>query len=994
MDRQTYASGPGGEDMYSTAYNFYSHISANVDTRTGTYTASVELTTGEGNLLRGPHFVFRLVFNPFSARNDGVGAGWELDVSRMDREPTITLLSVGGGEVHRVETLDGGQPARFPDRKLDSFRMTPSADSSTATIEHVTGMVEELRSVVGEPGRVLRLHRIAQPNGDALELKWAIPPSTGIVSLVSVVDADQTELLNIQYPNSRDIVLTLRRGGGDSLELHFMREGPLLTRISMPTLYALNARTVAAEEQASWEFGYTQIGSPPLTLLRSVTTPNGVIETVTYDQDGLTLPPRGPRATVPCVDGKIQRLASNPAVVLTSHQYSFDRNQNHYGNGVVGDWQDRTDQLLHMPLGRYDYGSREIQLGDNGGYAVIRDRIYNHFHLMVRETTRRGKVVQEIETIYGELPGLSFEDQPKALQLPHAVITRRWHLDAPDAVAVSRTDTDYDAFGNVVRTSDSTSGIVEVSDYYPPEGESIGDEVLCPRDPLGMVRRLKSRTVKPGPGGGHERRVSYRYCEVDVLASPIEGEQARDVYVQACAEVEEVAEDGLWRTLSDSRQGFIDDHGDQHGCVRAEMKTVDGLNEYRDYEYSIDPERTQRTRVVTHTVDNGTDRYGMPRRIVNRWSETERLIDGLVTETVDAAGNRSVTAFDALGRRIRETLHPGDVDYETSSHWRYMLSRSERWIERTGVTGLKHRQWFDTAGRPIRSDEPLADGGSYQALQQSYDTLGQCTMDVVTDPMTDAPDIVLTTAYAYDDWGRCARTSLPDGSRVVTETMLVDLPDQDGNARIVERVRQWQEEETGVRPAGWSATYTDAAGRKIRAEAGTWVPGSGADDPPVPEPVAVQSWLYDGLGRCVVSIDAMENRTEQIWDARDRVTGTLLPDGTLITREFALGHEGELVARLAVTPKDGDTIELGRRSWDGLGRVELEQAGSLVYQLAYVPGQISPATRTLPGGGVLHMEYDRRLGEVLLDLSLEEPVTGRTPGKRATMGRLQRGALP
>ena len=107
-------------DMYSTAFQFYSHISAKVDPRTGTYGASVDLSSGEGNHLRGPSLPFRLSYSALGiGHNEGFGEGWRLALTEVDLTTRIVTLS--SGDSHRYEGLLPASSATFPDRKLDSF---------------------------------------------------------------------------------------------------------------------------------------------------------------------------------------------------------------------------------------------------------------------------------------------------------------------------------------------------------------------------------------------------------------------------------------------------------------------------------------------------------------------------------------------------------------------------------------------------------------------------------------------------------------------------------------------------------------------------------------------------------------------------------------------------------------------------------------------------------------------------------------------------------
>ncbi len=42
-------------------------------------------------------------------------------------------------------------------------------------------------------------------------------------------------------------------------------------------------------------------------------------------------------------------------------------------------------------------------------------------------------------------------------------------------------------------------------------------------------------------------------------------------------------------------------------------------------------------------------------------------------------------------------------------------------------------------------------------------------------------------------------------------------------------------------------------------------------------------------------------KTLQEWDVRDRLVSTTLPDGSLIKRTYAEGHDGELPATVSIS---------------------------------------------------------------------------------------------
>src|SRR6187402_1325696 len=126
-------------DMYSTAFQFYSHINADVDPRTGMYSASIDLATGEGNRLRGPHLPFRLSYNALDTIDEGFGKGWRLGLTEFDID--TSLLTLSSGDSHPITDYLLDQPATFPDRKLDSCTLTKKdALGEKAIVRHITGV--------------------------------------------------------------------------------------------------------------------------------------------------------------------------------------------------------------------------------------------------------------------------------------------------------------------------------------------------------------------------------------------------------------------------------------------------------------------------------------------------------------------------------------------------------------------------------------------------------------------------------------------------------------------------------------------------------------------------------------------------------------------------------------------------------------------------------------------------------------------------------------
>lgn len=961
-------------EMYSTAFQFYSHINADVDPRTGMYSASIDLATGEGNRLRGPHLPFRLSYNALDTIDDGFGKGWRLGLTELDTE--VGILSLSSGDTHKVDGLFYLEPASFPDRKLDSCSLVMTdTEQSRAVVEHVTGVIEHLEAL-DFPTNLLRPVRIVNPSGDALQLIWGLNED-GYSRLTSVIDNDGEELLSIDYSVSTLVKLTFHLAGArqrkppspndvnapSPLTMEFEMVGGQLRRVVIPLVTELNAGETVTGDEAVWEFDYRNVDT--MILLASVASPDGVRDAVQYDVEALALPSGAPSSHMPAVSERTRSLFSDSTQVVRQSRYTYrndDLVNNFYGYPAVQAWEGRNDQLLHM-LGAdaFTYGSTETQYQDGVQLSTI-ERNYNHFHLITSEKTTRGHVVQQIETQYGIKADTSFDDQAVSFQLPHKVTTTCYDDHAPNIQQVTYTESSYDDYGNVLSRYDSATDITETSTYYPLEGEEDNEgNVLCPPDPIGKVRRLSGRTSSPGKNGGMVRSTRYIYTEIPVREAERRFLRERTYYIQASDEISTAIEDGVETTLVHSKQVFETGQGDQHGSLKQETREQDGLTETRDYTYQTDEVGGTVTTTTTHTTHDG---------VVNTTSETLHLISGLVKTTVDALGNVIEITYDTLGRRTSEVISPDDVAYRAETKWNYQLSMSARWVERVGITGLAHRVWMDEQGRTIRRDEPLPDGSPMTVHELEYDGFDQLVREVQSDVMRDATLLQLTTLYEYDDWGRCSLVTSPDGSSTVSETSLISDTALYGED-VITRTVQWQTYGTNER-TGWRATELDAADRQRRTQTGTWSPEG--------EPVvdATTTWKYDGLGRCIEMVDPLGKATRQAWDVHDRLIRSDLPDGTVVLRTYATGHEDELVARLAVIPPErvGGEIELGTRQWDGLGRLKDEHAGRLHISHAYVPGQMSSDTKTMTDGSTLKMVYNLRLREVLLSSTLTNGVDG------------------
>lgn len=942
----------GGDDYHSTAFNFVGHIAGSVDPRTGMYSATVDLTTGEGNRLRGPSFDFRLAYSALRVSDEGFGKGWFLRMTEVDRRSR--MVSLAAGDAYSIETFQPDRRATFADRKIESFALTPGPSLVTAVVEHITGYTEHL-FLPGGVGDILRPRRILKSSGEGLTLEWTSRP-TGGFGLHRVVDDEGEELIRVEYVDANETNVYVASGGGVMAFYRFTRTTDQLRRVTLTTLAAQNAEPVREEDEAAWTFTFVDtVDRPVVTLLDSVTFPTGIYEKVRCDERALRMPQGAPRAYMPAVIERVQRAVADPARVIEGSSYRYnERDSNFYGYPAVTNWEDAKDQLLQLiGQGAFRYFSEETRLDSDLSTPLFKvKRSYNQFHLLIRETLERGYIVRDEITEYGDTMDRPFSQQPVSFQMPHRITRTLYDSRAPSIRQVTYETSTYDDIGNVLTRFDSATGIREVFTYYPVGGAVEDGENVCPPDPLGIMRRQRTRTVLPGPGGGPVRVTTSRYATLPILARADGELNGRTDYVQVVATVDTVDDGAGPHELERAVRTYHVDQGPWHGCLSTESMLRDGLSRTTIYDYEQD--ELSLTTWLTHVSHDGIE--------IRSGSSLQRITGNLVA-SIDGAGNRIEYRHDPMGRLRAQNISPDVPDYRCGMAWRYQVAMTERWAERIGVTNMAHRRWMDERGNVIRVDRPEPRGELVPVSTHVFDSLGQLESTTEYDIVDDGRDLQLVTRYRYDDFGMIAEIVVPDGSSQHSLTML--LTDPEDESSVIGRTMAWSEA-AGER-TGWLAEDVDMAGRRRRRLAGRW----DGEQPGLPE--SSERWLYDGLGRCILHESAAGAITVNAWDADGRLTRSELPDGSILQRAYEPGSAADVLTALYLTPAGTTTpLSIGLRAVDGLGRVTREQVGRLAQTWDYMGGAMQPLRRSLASGASLTLMHDARLGEALLSTVLEE----------------------
>lgn len=602
------------------------------------------------------------------------------------------------------------------------------------------------------------------------------------------------------------------------------------------------------------------------TGVQSIREPNG--DTLTFTSAGI-LHSRGKSVSfVRDGQGRITRI-TDPAGHFLSYEYD-----------VRGDLRSFTDQSGHRTLYGYndDHGLLTIQ--DPGGRPPSRSE-YDERGRLIRFTDPTGRTIT----------------------YQHNLDTRQEVvIDAEGAATVF----EYDASGNLVRTTDAAGGVTTATfdgrDNKLSETDPLGnrrtwtydalDNMTSETDPLGNVTRYTYNSLRKiltvtDPSG---RVTSHTY---DAHGNPTSttdplGRVRQSIYTG-----------GLLTAASDPTGAVRQYQYDGNGRL---IQETDPAGHRTTWTYDANGNKLSET--TTQTTPGGV------RTVVTRfeYDRQNRLVktihpDGSVSSTVydslgnpveevDPLGRRTIHELDAAGRRIRTVLPDGTAEetaYDGTGRrtsqtdpegrtTRFAYDGVGRLVQVTHPDGSASRVRYDAAGREIA----LVDENGHE-LRQEYDAAGRRIrlVDATNAPLAFgyAANRLLTSVtdgsgapirYEYDAAGQTTRWIRPDGS---TYEWAYDA----AGRKISERDPEGHLVHFAYDSLGRLTQVTNALGGVTRYE-------------------------HDERGHRIAQTDARGNRTTFEHDLQGRCIRRTLPLG--MSETFSYDAAGNLVTR---TGFDGST---------------------------------------------------------------------------------------
>uniref|UniRef100_UPI0010327C63 RHS repeat domain-containing protein n=1 Tax=Pseudomonas sp. Sample_22 TaxID=2448266 RepID=UPI0010327C63 len=608
-----------------------------------------------------------------------------------------------------------------------------------------------------------------------------------------------------------------------------------------------------------------------------------------------------------------------------------------FGSGLS--WSNDGLDNLYKVLSDYQYETKEI-LWDALNSKKVREtrRVFNRFHLLVLEETTQFSsdpqkhTYQRTETEYYIDPDQPFKEQKPYCQLPKKV-TQTWrHLSATLPRHEETVTTTYDDFGNLL-TQVNANGVTETSEWYPAKGEKDADgNVLCPADPQGFVRNLKSKTVTPA-SSKYGKAPTLQTCYHYVAQKGLEN---KGTWLALSVESLMQLDRSKQVPLQHSVFSYIDepDNAFEHGRKLTDEVTLNGKTTTTGYVYSKTRNaRNGETVLKTKSTLTGFD--GEKKVLTLEHS----LLNGEPLLNHDDNDVEIAYEYDLLGRVTKETVAPNNETYKASRHYTYTLTNAfgqQATQSARDVKGVETITYLDGHNRVVKETRCDADalGGDPDAFREiyraTYNNREQLTSETVID-WERAKDVHLTSLFNYDDWGEQRSVIRPDG-----------VEEHEATDPIAQTTTKWLE---GMGKTVTANNLFDKPDSVKRIDLDGQV-------------ISEHVYHYDGMGRTAEEYDAAGNWTRYEYDAFDRMTKTLLPDSNEVVRQYAEHSSEDLPVKISV-----NGVVLGEQEFDGLDRMTVSITGGRRSEYTFDPGQSQPKTVKRPSGVETAYVYRPELGE-------------------------------
>ena len=440
VSQHTSLASSSEDKVLSNAYNFGSMYQGKVDARTGAYNMQLVLGQVVGHQGFGPHFTLAINYSSINRSNSGFGVGFALGLSRYNQDTQMLSFATGG--TYKIDW--NGTTPQIENYKLDNLHLTQPADNQYLLIATHKDGIKEYFNDFG------LLVRIENTRGTSLYFHYA--PNLSLGQLTSItngsgaISTTNPALLSLVYTANTITVSSLNEYGKAVKTILDVNQGQLQS-------------VVLPDGRSKVIFDYMNT-TGAAQLLHEVDYPTGLKNT--FDYTTLLVPTGGPIAQQYAVKTWTQYPGFGQPKLVTHYQYAL---HGHNYLGYAAGVQYRTDvDNLYLRADNYNYSTKVTA---PTGISTV--NTYNKYHLLYHQQTfsplSPTHIIAEKNLTYPEWKGKTLAQLPANYSLPYqttqtvynvlSLPTTKINASIPINDSVT-TDTQYDAQGNVLSTTDAT----------------------------------------------------------------------------------------------------------------------------------------------------------------------------------------------------------------------------------------------------------------------------------------------------------------------------------------------------------------------------------------------------------------------------------------------------------------------------------------------------------------------------------------------------------
>ncbi len=977
----------GQSTITSNAFNFSSMYGGSVDGRTGEYSFNASLGTVHGNSGFGPDYTYSLHYSSSNRGNSGYGFGWGASLSHYNK--TTQILSFLSGGSYKL-TWSGNTPS-IKYHKLDTLHLRGDHFGKYLLIATHKDGSEEFFNRYGN------MVRFENTRGNSLYFHYT--GTRTAAHLESITDDSGKTLLQIDYT-------------GNGIQVHSLKADGSMKTVQVAISNAHLQNFLFADGKTRVAFQYSPI--PGFAeLIKHISYSSGSSENFQYST--IPVPTGGPVAQIYVVKSHYITPGFNQPVSRTNYAYGLGNGHNFLGYAAGIAYRHDVDNL-YMRRDNYIY---QTQVTNNGGASAI--TTYNKYHLVLKQklySPGSHKLISEVDYQYPNWLNSTISSLPANYSLATKITTKAYGATSVDtqrlggqtlAPVEHSSSYEYDNQGNVLKST-KEDGTIITNQY-------------APADANGFVNNLTTQTTTPARLLGTpavlptQTKISWQTLPSKDKSMPV-GMTLPTSITMLYQKTPGVWTAGLTESFTFHHLKTQPDYGMPSAMVLTNVaSTADSLS--KSITYSDNQQLTlwgKQFPVNIKSAQITAVTGGITTPVVKTYTST---VTGQTLMSVDARGNKTAYAYDALGRVIKVVADYGTSHQLVESHT-YQSGIGGNSMTVTMSNGYQVQKTYDGAGRVLttQAEQVNSQGkavlGSWDTVSsQTYNADGKIAQATAYDTNEVGKLQRFTTSYHYDALGRFigksnfrgqagvvgvdALTRRSFGYALVPADATVNgasLCTVNGVAHACQ-ARHLSVSQTDAR-GDKVATYlfsldpaiTNDKGQPLytgdlKSELQAHLSSDIAAGKPF-DTVWLQGWLrqaitakvwynagyatYNAAHQVLVAIDTDGHVTYFSYDAKGRAISKTLPNGAVQTYHYDSNNNLISVGN-ATSGKD---VTLGQREYDVFNRL-IESTDVLGHSWHYTYNKVGELTDYItPNGAHMHYTYNDR-GKVVTQSVVDHP---------------------